>query len=326
MQPILEVKNITKIYRRPGGQELKAVDNVSFQVNAGEVVGFLGPNGAGKSTAIKIITGIAHPTSGTISIMGHNISTQREQAMKYVGGVIESPDLYVDWTGYENLKYFATLHPRDTMDDDSTRQLKKRQLDEKRIAEVLETVGMTSRQKEKVKRYSLGMKQRLGISQALLNNPKLLILDEPANGLDPAGIKDIRDLLKRLAHEQNMAILVSSHQLAEMQLMCDRILIINKGKIIAEKKITELTDLSQGQTLVLTTDKPTEATALLKEKFGITATIDQNTLTFVTDKATSEITRELVLAGINIYGVQTKEGSLEELFISLTKGGSINVQ
>lgn len=326
MKTVLEVKNLIKIYRRPGGQQLKAVDGVSFQVNSGEVVGFLGPNGAGKSTAIKMITGIAHPTEGSISVMGHDIAKEREQAMKYVGGVIESPDLYVDWTGYENLKYFATLHPRDTMDSESTAQLTKRQLDEKRIAEVLDTVGMASRQKEKVKRYSLGMKQRLGISQALLNNPKLLILDEPANGLDPAGIKDIRDLLKKLAHEQNMGILVSSHQLAEMQLMCDRILIINKGQIIAEKKITELTDLSEGQTLMLTTDKPEEAAAILKEKFGISATAEHNILTFVTDKTTSDITRELVLAGINIYGVQTKEGSLEDLFISLTKGGSINVQ
>lgn len=326
MQPVLEVKKLTKIYRRTGGKQLIAVNDVSFQINFGEVVGFLGPNGAGKSTAIKMITGIAHPTQGSISIMGHDIAKEREQAMKHVGGVIESPDLYVDWTGYENLQYFATLHPRDTMEGADTVTLSKRQLDEKRIAEVLDIVGMESRKKEKVKRYSLGMKQRLGISQALLNNPKLLILDEPANGLDPAGIKDIRDLLKKLAHEQNMAILVSSHQLAEMQLMCDRILIINKGKIIAEKKITELTDLSEGQTLVLTTDKPEEAAAILKEKFDISATAEHNTLTFVTGMATSDITRELVLAGINIYGVQTKEGSLEDLFINLTKGGSINVR
>lgn len=324
MQVILEVENVTKVYKRYAKPDIKAVDNVSFKVFPGEVVGFLGPNGAGKSTAIKLITGIANLTAGKISIMGYDINKDREKAMKYVGGVIESPDMYMDWSGYDNLKYLASLHPRETMEDEDTKHLSKKELDEKKIKEVLEIVGMTHRSKESLKKYSLGMKQRLGISQALLNKPRLLILDEPANGLDPAGIKDIRDLMKTLAHDFNMGILVSSHQLPEMQLMCDRVLIINKGKIIAEKGINEI-DFKQGQTVMLTTDKPEEAKTLLKQKFDIEAKSEKNTLTFNSDIPTSDLTRELVLSGINVYGVQVKEVTLEDLFIELTKGGSINV-
>lgn len=326
MEPVLELINITKEYRRSMGMSLKAVDKVSFKVNAGEVVGFLGPNGAGKSTAIKLIAGIANPTSGTIKIMGYDVKKNREKAMEYVGGVIESPDMYIDWSGYDNLKYLASLHPRETMEQGSgTATLSKKELDALRIKEVLDIVGMTERKKDLVKRYSLGMKQRLGIAQALLNRPKLLILDEPANGLDPAGIKDIRDLVKMLAHEYNMAILISSHQLAEMQLMCDRVLIINKGKILAEKSITEIENSQQTQTISLTTDKPEEASKFLKEKFDIEVKIEKNNLVFSTAESTSTITKELVLEGINVYGVQVKEGTLEDVFISLTKGGSINV-
>lgn len=327
MQPVLQVKNVTKVYTRFGKSNIKAVDNASFEVFPGEIVGFLGPNGAGKSTAIKMICGIASPTSGDIYIMGYNIKKEREKAMKYVGGVIESPDMYLNWTGEENLRYFASLHPRDTMEtvENGTSSLSKKELDKKRIAEVLEFVGMTARKDENLKKYSLGMKQRLGVSQALLNKPKLLILDEPANGLDPAGIKDIRDMLKMLAHKHNMGILVSSHQLAEMQLMCDRILIINKGKIIAERSINELASEKQGKKILLSTNKPEEAAALLKEKFKISAEVNNKQLIIQTDIPTNDITRELVLNGIDIYGVQTKETSLEEIFISLTEGGSIDV-
>lgn len=325
MQPVLIVNNVTKVYRRRGGAPLVAVDNVSFKVFPGEIVGFLGPNGAGKSTAIKMITGIATPTNGTITIMGFDIKKEREEGMKYVGGVIEAPDMYLDWSGYENLKYLASLHPRETMEGEEKLDITKKELDEKRIAEVLEIVGMTERKNDNIKKYSLGMKQRLGICQALLNRPKLLILDEPANGLDPVGIKEIRDLLKMLAHKFNMSILISSHQLAEMQLMCDRVLIINKGKIIAEKAITDLQSSEQGQNISLTTDKPEEVALLLKEKFALEVSIDKNVVSFKTKESTSDITREIVLAGFNIYGVQTKEISLEEVFINLTKGGSIDV-
>lgn len=327
VQPILEVEEVTKIYRRFGKESIKAVDNISFRVFPGEVLGVLGPNGAGKSTAIKIITGIANPTAGKIKIMGQDIRKNREEAMRYVGGVIESPDMYLDWSGFDNLKYLASLHPRETMEEDSekTSFLTKKELDLQRINETLQMVGMESRKKEHIKRYSLGMKQRLGIAQALLNRPKLLVLDEPANGLDPAGIKEIRDMVKMLAHDYNMGILVSSHQLAEMQLMCDRVLIINKGKIVAEKSITEIQQAEQGQTIMLTTDKPEVATTILKEKFDIDAKAEKNILYFSTAQTTSDITRELVLGGVNVYGVQVKGGSLEDVFIDLTKGGSINV-
>lgn len=321
MEPILKVNGVTKIYKKNTSKELIAVKDASFVVNHGEVVGFLGPNGAGKSTTIKIISGLASSTEGNVTINGFDIKKDRENAMKYVGGVIESPDMYIDWTGEENLKYFASLHPRDTMDDETTKSMSKKELDEKRVKDVLDIVSMSERKKDKVKTYSLGMKQRLGISQALLNKPKLLILDEPANGLDPAGIKDIRDLLKMLAHEFNMAVLVSSHQLAEMQLMCDRVIIINKGKIISKKKIDEIAENKNGQTIILSTDKPEEAKAMLLEKFQIKAEIKENKLIFDTDIPISQLTKEIILAGININGVQQKEITLEEMFINLTEGG-----
>ncbi len=327
-EPILQAKNITKVYRRTGKDNIRAVDNISFEVFPGEVVGVLGPNGAGKSTAIKLITGIANLTSGKISILNYDISTERVKAMKYVGGVIESPDMYLNWSGYDNLRYLASLHPRETMEEDNSKTalLSKKELDKKRIEETLALVGMTERKKDSIKKYSLGMKQRLGIAQALLNKPKLLVLDEPANGLDPAGIKDIRDMVKKLAHEYKMGILVSSHQLAEMQLMCDRVLIINKGKIVAEKSINALYGSEQGETIVLTVDNPEKASQIIKEKFQIDCEINEQALYLKnTSKKISDITRELVLGGVNVFGVQTKQSTLEEVFMNLTKGGSINV-
>lgn len=320
MQTVLEVVNATKVYRRKGGSVICAALNVNFSVNEGEVVGFLGPNGAGKSTVIKMITGLASPTSGEIFISGKSILKNRRDAMKYVGGVIENPDMYTEWSGQKNLEYYASLHDRDTMEKTPS-GFPRKEVDERRIAEVLNIVGMTDRKDDAVRKYSLGMKQRLGIAQALLNTPRLLVLDEPANGLDPAGIKDMRDLLKKLAHEFNMAVLVSSHQLAEMQLMCDRIIIIKNGEIIAEKGINQLGSAEGNMQVTLFTDSPAEVTALLDEKFGIKASINVNKLEFSTSMQTNEITREIVLAGYNVYSIQTKEASLEDIFMDLTAGG-----
>jgi len=315
---VLEVRNLTKTYKRKGGSIIRAAYDVSFEVNSGEIVGFLGPNGAGKSTVIKMITGMASPDSGEIYILGKNAIKERAEAMKYVGGVIESPDMYSLWSGYENLKYLLSLYPRE--EGMTAAQYKEEK--ERRINEVLEIVGMTERKNDAIRKYSLGMKQRLGIAQALLNKPKLLILDEPANGLDPAGIRDIRDLLKKLAHEFDMAILVSSHQLAEMQLMCDRALIIKNGTIVAAKSLVELDFHREQSTIVIMkTNKPEEAKNILKEKYNIEASLAGiNQLEFSTSLFTSELTRELVLAGIDIFGVTTKEQTLEDVFMDVTGG------
>lgn len=314
---VLEVKDVTKIYSARNKSQLIAVDNISFTVDAGEVVGFIGPNGAGKSTTMKIITGLASPTNGSVAIEGYDIAKDRIGAMKNVGAIIENPDLYLDWTALENLKYVASISiiemPSDKM------EYTNREIINNRIDDILKLVGLFERRNDKVRKYSLGMKQRLGIAQALLSRPKLLILDEPNNGLDPSGIKEMRKIILHLAHELNMAVLVSSHQLAEMQLMCDRYIIINKGKVLATPDSAEINKGNEGTTIVIATDNIVGARDLLKEKFGIDAKMFNGNIEFVTNLDSGEITKELILAGISVKGISQKEMSLEDVFMNLTQ-------
>ncbi len=319
MSEVLKVVNLTKEYATFRGlgrtAPLRAVDNISFAVNSGEVVGFLGPNGAGKSTTIKMITGLAAPTSGEVYIDGHDVVKERYAAMKCVGGVIESPDMYPDRTALWNLKYYASLQ----FAGDKTKD-KKYIAD--RIDGVLSLVGLKGRENHKIRTYSMGMKQRLGIAQALIEIPKLLVLDEPANGLDPDGIKEIRDLLRTLAGEYGVGVLVSSHQLAEMQLMCDRCLIINRGRIIEDRKIAELNVDAKGNvSIIVKTDRPEEAAAFVKEKFAAKAEACEGEVRVRSELKASDLTRELVLAGFNVYGVSEEEVRLEDLFMHAVHGG-----
>lgn len=320
MNEVLKVVNLTKEYATFRGlgrtAPLRAVDNISFAVNSGEVVGFLGPNGAGKSTTIKMITGLAAPTSGEVYIDGHDVVKDHHAAMKCVGGVIESPDMYPDRTALWNLKYYASLQ----FAGDKTKD--KRYIAE-RVDGVLSLVRLKGRENDKVKTYSMGMKQRLGIAQALIEIPKLLVLDEPANGLDPDGIKEIRDLLRTLAVEYGVGVLVSSHQLAEMQLMCDRCLIVNRGKIIEDRKMSELNVDAKGNVcIIVKTDKPKEAAAFVKEKFAAEAEAGEGDVRVHSALKASDLTRELVLAGFNVYGVSEEEVRLEDLFMHAVHGGS----
>ncbi|NLL56273.1 MAG: ABC transporter ATP-binding protein [Clostridiales bacterium] len=316
---VLEIKDITKIYRASGKSKITAVSGVSFNVDAGEVVGFIGPNGAGKSTTLKIITGLARATSGAVAIEGNDIVKSRVKAMKNVGAIVEAPDMYLDWTGLENMKYLASISNIEMPSDMGEYSKKEVILD--RIDELLKLVGLYERRKDKVRSYSLGMKQRLGIAQALLSRPKLLVLDEPNNGLDPSGIIEMRNIILHLAHELNMAVLVSSHQLAEMQLLCDRFIIIDKGKIIATPNKAELFEQNIDAAVTIATDNIVGARDLLKEKFDIEATLKNGHIEFTTAIDVGEITKELILSGINVKGVQRKEATLEELFIKLTAGG-----
>ncbi len=317
---VLEFNNVTKTYNAKSGSQrgkLTAVKNVSFSVEAGEVVGFIGPNGAGKSTAIKMITGLATPSEGTITIMGHDINKERVEAISNVGAIIENPDMYIDWTAIENLKYFASLTSKNAMGEDEKYTTKE--IVTRRIEEVLSLVGLYERRNDKVKKFSLGMKQRLGIAQALLNKPKLLILDEPANGLDPSGIKEMRDIVTHLAKHHNMAILISSHQLAEMQLMCDRFLIINKGEVIATPTLEELR-ASKGDTVIITTDNVQKAAEIITEKFELnTRIIDNDRIEVNGEVPSGDIVKELIMSNISVKGITQKEISLEEFFMSKTQ-------
>ncbi|WP_010198084.1 ABC transporter ATP-binding protein, partial [Bacillus sp. m3-13] len=213
---------LTNVCKDIGTKEI--IKDVSFEVYKGEVFGFLGPNGAGKTTTIRMMVGLMSITSGDIHIDGASIKTDYEKAVRQVGAIVENPEMYKFLTGYQNLKQYARMMPGITAE---------------RLDEVIELVGLTGRIKEKVKTYSLGMRQRLGIAQALLHKPKVLILDEPTNGLDPAGIREIRDYLRSLAREEGMAIVVSSHLLSEMELMCDRVGIIQKGELIDIQSIRD---------------------------------------------------------------------------------------
>src|SRR5712691_3970268 len=219
MQPVLVATNLTKVLRKR-----TIVDGVSFTLNPGEVFGFLGPNGAGKTTTIRMLVGLIKPTAGNVTICGYDVRRQFEHAMRCIGCIVENPDLYRFMSGRENLEHFA-------------RMLGSGQDDIRRVAEL---VMLAHRLDQRVGTYSLGMRQRLGIAQAMLGSPRLLILDEPANGLDPAGIREIRELLRHLASERQMAVFISSHLLGEVELMCDRVAIIHKGQLLREGSVSDL--------------------------------------------------------------------------------------
>ena len=218
MMNVLEVKDI---YKKLGKREI--IKGVSFSVKEGEIFGFLGPNGAGKTTTIRMLVGLITPNSGSIKIMGHDIRKEKIEALRNVGCIVENPDMYNDLTGIENLRFYADLYGN---------------ISKERIDEVVEIIGLKDRINDKVKKYSLGMKQRLGLGQAILCNPKLLILDEPTNGLDPVGMHEFREIVKNFAKENNSAVFISSHILSEIEQVCDSYAVINEGVIQAQEKIS----------------------------------------------------------------------------------------
>jgi len=226
MQPIVQVTGLTKQFKN-----LTAVDGLSFSVNEGDVYGFLGQNGAGKSTSIRMMLTLIEPTSGEIEIFGMKLAKHRREILSQIGAVIEKPDIYKYLSAYDNLQLFARLSGINP----SRRQL----------MDQLEMVGLAHRANDKVKTFSQGMKQRLGIGIALVHNPRLIILDEPTNGLDPQGIADIRNLILHLSRESKKTVIVSSHLLSEIEQIATRVLIIDKGKKLVEGNANELFDPSQ---------------------------------------------------------------------------------
>lgn len=305
MQAVLTIKGLSKSFGRR-----KVIDNISFEVYAGEVFGFLGPNGAGKTTTIKMIMGFLSIDEGEVSICGIDLKKDYERAMANIGGIVENPEMYKDLSGLVNLRMYARLHDGVT---------------EERIRECVAMVGMQNRINEKVKKYSLGMKQRVGLAQAILHRPRVLILDEPTNGLDPAGIRELRDILKRLAHEEQVAVFVSSHLLSEMELMCDRVAIIHNGRILGEKPIKELLAQVSGKVMHRFSVRPVErALEVLAPQYGQLIrgqSPDSVDLEIGEDKV-PEVAALLAQSGISIFGVIRLEQSLEEAFLSITGGGN----
>lgn len=294
---VLEVKNLTKKF----GKRI-AVNNISFEVFEGEIFGFLGPNGAGKTTTLRMISGLAKPDSGSITICDCPLGKKYEKAIKNVGGIIENPEMYKNFSGLDNLKYYASLYGN---------------ISKSRIDEVAEIVGLTGRIKDKVKSYSLGMKQRLGIAQSLLHSPKLLILDEPTNGLDPTGIIEMRRFLKKTAVKEKIGILISSHNLSEMELMCDSIGIINDGKLENIRAIDKLKEYNDNQQVSFKVNFPNFAGKLIINSFNpekISIIKDTLTVDIGHDKI-PEITTLLVQNGIAIYSATAVVKTLEDVFL-----------
>lgn len=293
------------------------IKDVSFEVHAGEVFGFLGPNGAGKTTTIRMLVDLIKPTDGVVKVCGYPVHRQPEQALKYVGSIVENPEMYSYLTGFENLEHFARMQPGIT---------------EERINEVAEIVGLDQRIHEKVSTYSLGMRQRLGIAQALLGDPKLLILDEPTNGLDPKGIKELRAFIRKLADE-GLAVFVSSHLLSEIQLMCDRVAIISNGEILTVGKVDELIEDHSNITIWHLTPKDEGVRWLLSHPQvraledasmlddTLTASLGNNAIiTEMPEGLIPDLVRTMVRAGIKVEGVQKVNPTLEQLFLKMTEG------
>jgi ABC-2 type transport system ATP-binding protein len=297
---VLEVEHVSK---KISGRLI--VDDITMRVEAGEVYGFLGPNGAGKTTTIRMLVGLAKPTSGSIRIMGHDIQRQRANALMHVGTIVENPETYTYLTGRQNLVHYARLARIEHRD--------------RRIDEVAELVGLKGRIDEKVKRYSLGMRQRLGVAQALLGNPKLLVLDEPTNGLDPAGMREFRELMRRLA-VSGMAVFVSSHLLSEVQQMCDRVAILKNGRIITEERIEDL--VKESVLVVRVRDANAAAIKLNAAGFSCEAVNECVVHVEADESVTPRVVRTLVAADIDIYGVERSKASLEDAFLELTDGFS----
>jgi ABC-type multidrug transport system ATPase subunit len=300
MSAIIKVNNLSKQYR-----ELKAVDDISFTVNAGDIYGFLGQNGAGKSTTIRMLLTLIAPTAGTIELFGKNLYAHRKEVLRQIGAVIEKPDLYKYLTAYENLSLFAKMSGVTVT--------------EKKLKDQLNQVGLTERAHSKVRTFSQGMKQRLGIAIALIHDPQLIILDEPTNGLDPQGIADIRNLILHLSRHQGKTILVSSHLLHEIELIANRMLIIDKGKKIMEGTVTELVD--PANTIVhLEVTNPQEVVAWLQNSRWSTNLQEQHKQVILLRMNKAQVpvlTADLVNAGANIMSLQP-QNSLESYFLSLT--------
>jgi ABC-2 type transport system ATP-binding protein len=318
---VLSVHNIKKKIKNKW-----IIKGISFEVRAGEVFGFLGPNGSGKTTTIRMLVDLIKPTEGTISICGISVSKKPDEALQYVGCIVENPELYAYLTGWENLEHFARMLPNVT---------------ERRIHEVVAIVGMDQRIHDKVKTYSLGMRQRLGIAQALLGKPKLLILDEPTNGLDPQGIKEMRLFIRSLAKE-GLSVFVSSHLLSEIQLMCDRVAIISHGNVIAVGNVEDL--IRQQNTLVEWRFAPFEkGLALLEASEGVTlmdankddypesSSAQTNVISLIRaivcempEHQIPIINAKLVQNQVQVHAITIKNPTLEDLFLRLTEGEKID--
>ncbi|MHC8515061.1 ABC transporter ATP-binding protein [Sporosarcina sp. ITBMC105] len=299
MKPVVELKNLSKTIGKK-----KIIDDLNLAIYPGTITGFLGPNGAGKTTTIRMMVGLMKKSAGDVVIDGVSLRDNFEGGLSQVGVIVENPEMYKFMSGYKNLVHFARMHKGVTKE---------------RINEVVKQVGMQNRIHEKVSTYSLGMRQRLGLAQALLHRPKFLILDEPTNGLDPAGIREFRQYLRKIAETEGVAVFVSSHMLSEIELMCDRIAVIQNGKLIDIRDMSETkesfyymeaTPINQAKQLL-----EQEGFAVEGFKDGLLVNAEQSQIPGLMER--------FIAQGLQVFAVQPHRKTLEDEFLEMTGGGQI---
>lgn len=298
MKNILEIKNVSK---KIGKKQI--LKDITLEVKQGEIFGFVGPNGAGKTTLIKTMLGLYKQDSGSITINGFNIKTEFEKAMENIGAIIENPEMYDYLSGKDNLKIYKMIG----------------NVSDEILEEIIKTVKLENRINNKVKTYSLGMRQRLGLAQALISNPKLLILDEPTNGLDPIGIKELRELLKKISKEKNISVFVSSHILSEIELMCDRIAIIDGGSLIEIKDLKDKKQDAKDKVLFEVSDSKLASKYLNKQNYK-NEILDNYIVLEIKKEEIPNINKLLVSNNINVFEIKKVKKTLEDEFIEKTKG------
>lgn len=298
----LSVKDLTKKIKSK-----TIVDHVSFEVKKGEIFGLLGPNGAGKTTIIRMIVGLINKTAGEVSINGYNLDSKYTQAMNQIGAIVENPEFYNYMSGYKNLLHYKRMSEKDLPND--------------RIYEVAKLLKIDHALKQKVKTYSLGMRQRLGVAQAILHSPSVLILDEPTNGLDPQGIREFRENLRELT-KHGVSILISSHLLSEMELMCDRYAIIEQGKLIHIESMNETTNLEEDllREVTFTTDDSEQAQKVIKEAKNIPVNVLSPTQISVsiTYNEIADMNKLLVENDRKVFEIVFVKKTLEDRFLEIT--------
>ncbi|WP_283747230.1 ABC transporter ATP-binding protein [Bacillus cereus] len=299
---IVETEDLTKTYGA-----VNSVNQLQMQVGKGEIYGFLGPNGAGKTTTIRMLLGLIKPTTGNIKVFNRDLKTNRIDILREIGSLVESPSYYGHLTGHENLEVIRQML----------------QVPKKNIDEVLRIVRLEKQKDKLVKQYSLGMKQRLGIAMALLGNPKLLILDEPTNGLDPAGIQEIRELIKQLPKQYDMTVVISSHLLNEMDQIATQVGIINSGQLIFQDKIEVLRKKSQASMKIRVNDVVKAHQILEQHQIHLGLEGDCLVTYQQEDHLISHINHLLVQQNISVYRIEEEKHTLEEIFLSLTEKGGV---
>ena len=304
---ILEISQLSKKYRRFRQSPTMAVDTLDLHIEEpGQVVGFLGPNGSGNTTTIRCMLGLIRPTAGSITLLGSEMPAGASQALTRVGALVENPKFFEEFTGRRNLRLLGRIHG----------------IQRKKIDQILNQVGLADAADMKVRKYSLGMKQRLGVAATLLKDPELLVLDEPANGLDPAGIVEMRRLLRDLG-DSGKTVFVSSHQLGEIEQVCDEVVIIDHGKVVTSGPVDKIVNASSSNALIVTVENTEQARQVLEEKaFTVSSRTNNQIEVKPVPENPAVITQILADAGIYLTGLRTEEGNLEEVFLGLTEGRS----